>query len=197
MSKSVRAQRSGAYLQEAVISIFVAGTMELSGSKSPIVAMAEAIFYLFSLNQLFSVPEVRTFITAQTFLWLCVCVPSNRECESAASGSSSCCCCRWSASGQEAYLRMRLSFTARESERERAKLTEPDAQASLRLCPLNSSPGGDRHPQIFQPYLGSTRNLVWKVICAKKKTPKGSLCKERPFREHYKIVLYLYTHRSL
>lgn len=196
MSKSVRAQRSGAYLQEAVISIFVAGTMELSGSKSPIVAMAEAIFYLFSLNQLFSVPEVRTFITAQTFLWLCVCVPSNRECESAASGSSSC-CCRWSASGQEAYLRMRLSFTARESERERAKLTEPDAQASLRLCPLNSSPGGDRHPQIFQPYLGSTRNLVWKVICAKKKkNPKGSLCKERPFREH-KIVLYLYTHRSL
>lgn len=98
MSKSVRAQRSGAYLQEAVISIFVAGTMELSGSKSPIVAMAEAIFYLFSLNQLFSVPEVRTFITAQTFLWLCVCVPSNRECESAASGSSSC-CRRWSASG--------------------------------------------------------------------------------------------------
>lgn len=98
MSKSVRAQRSGAYLQEAVISIFVAGTMELSGSKSPIVAMAEAIFYLFSLNQLFSVPEVRTFITALTFLWLCVCVPSNRECESAASGSSSC-CCRWSASG--------------------------------------------------------------------------------------------------
>lgn len=89
---------------------------------------------------------------------------------------------------------MRLSFTARESERERAKLTEPDAQASLRLCPLNSSPGGDRHPQIFQPYLGSTRNLVWKVICAKKKNPKGSLCKERPFREHYKIVLYLYTH---
>lgn len=98
MSKSVRAQRSGAYLQETVISIFVAGTMELSGSKSPIVAMAEAIFYLFSLNQLFSVPEVRTFITAQIFLWLCVCVPSNRECESAASGSSSC-CCRWSASG--------------------------------------------------------------------------------------------------
>lgn len=47
MSKSVRAQRSGAYLQETVISIFVAGTMELSGSKSPIVAMAEAIFYLF------------------------------------------------------------------------------------------------------------------------------------------------------
>lgn len=180
MSKSVRAQRSGAYLQEAVISIFVAGTMELSGSKSPIVAMAEAIFYLFSLNQLFSVPEVRTFITAQTFLWLCVCVPSNRECESAASGSSS--CCRWSASGQEAYLRMRLSFTARESERERAKLTEPDAQASLRLCPLNSSPGGDRHPQIFQPYLGSTRNLVWKVICAKKKKkPKREPMQRKTF----------------
>lgn len=33
---------------------------------------------------------------------------------------------------------MRLSFTARESERERAKLTEPDAQASPRLFPLNS-----------------------------------------------------------
>lgn len=31
---------------------------------------------------------------------------------------------------------MRLSFTTR--ERERAKLTEPDAQASLRLFPLNS-----------------------------------------------------------
>lgn len=29
------------YLQETVISIFVAGTVELSGSKSPIVAMAE------------------------------------------------------------------------------------------------------------------------------------------------------------
>lgn len=166
--------------------------MELSGSKSPIVAMAEAIFYLFSLNQLFSVPEVRTFITAQTFLWLCVCVPSNRECESAASGSSSC-CCRWSASGQEAYLRMRLSFTARESERERAKLTEPDAQASLRLCPLNSSPGGDRHPQIFQPYLGSTRNLVWKVICAKKKTQKGAYAKKDLF-ENIIRLFYIYIH---
>lgn len=76
---------------------------------------------------------------------------------------------------------MRLSFTARESERERAKLTEPDAQASLRLCPLNSSPGGDRHPQIFQPYLGSTRNLVWKVICAKKKKPKREPMQRKTF----------------
>lgn len=97
MSKSVRAQRSGAYLQETVISIFVAGTVELSGSKSPIVAMAEAVFYLFIFFKSVVLPEVRTFITAQIFLWLCVCVPSNRESESAASGSSS--CCRWSASG--------------------------------------------------------------------------------------------------
>lgn len=196
MSKSVRAQRSGAYLQETVISIFVAGTMELSGSKSPIVAMAEAIFYLFSLNQLFSVPEVRTFITVQTFLWLCVCVPSNRECESAASGSSSC-CCRWSASGQEAYLRMRLSFTARESERERAKLTEPDALASLRLCPLNSVARWRQTSTNLSAVFGLDKESGMESDLCQKKNPKGSLCKERPFGEHYKIVLYLYTHRSL
>jgi len=35
----------GAYLQETVISIFVAGTVELSGSKSPIVAMAEGLLF--------------------------------------------------------------------------------------------------------------------------------------------------------
>ncbi len=42
----------GAYLQETVISIFVAGTVELSGSNSPIVAMAEGGFFFshFPLN---------------------------------------------------------------------------------------------------------------------------------------------------
>lgn len=74
MSKSVRAQRSGAYLQEAVISIFVAGTMELSGSKSPIVAMAEAIFLFIFFKSVVLSPWSSYFYYSADFpLAVCVC----------------------------------------------------------------------------------------------------------------------------
>lgn len=94
---------------------------------------------------------------------------------------------------------MRLSFAARESERERAKLTEPDAQASLRLCPLNSIARWRQTSTNLSAVFGLDKESGMESdLCQKKKkNPKGSLCKERPFREHYKIVLYLYTHRSL
>lgn len=89
---------------------------------------------------------------------------------------------------------MRLSFTARESERERAKLTEPDAQASPRLFPLNSIARWRQTSTNLSAVFGLDKEPGMESdLCQK---TKGSLCKERPFREHYKIVLYLYTHRS-
>lgn len=84
---------------------------------------------------------------------------------------------------------MRLSFTARASERERAKLTEPDAQASLRLFPLNSIARWRQTSTNLSAVFGLDKESGMESdLC-----PKGSLCKERPFREHYKIVLYFYT----
>lgn len=87
------------YLQETVISIFVAGTVELSGSKSPIVAMAEGFPALFCFFKITSSKSLKfSLILAYSInspvAIMCFFHPpgTDRQKESAGSGGCSCCC---------------------------------------------------------------------------------------------------------
>lgn len=77
----------GAYLQDTVTSIFVAGTVELSGSKSPIVAMTEVLFYFILINssesRKFSLRSHLEFPRGYTVL-----VPSTRDWDTEWSGGA-------------------------------------------------------------------------------------------------------------
>lgn len=89
---------------------------------------------------------------------------------------------------------MRLSFAARESERERAKLTEPDAQASLRLCPLNSiARWRQTSTNLSAVFRLDKESGMESDLCQKKKTQKGAYAKKDLF-ENIIRLFYIYIH---
>lgn len=128
-----------------MISIFVAGTVELSGSKSPIVAMAEVSLITSFESLKLSVKLEHWFSCGYN-----VFVPFIRDYEtenvSAGSGCSSCCCCRslersWGLGGipeDDVFIH------GERGEREIHRSTDSDPEAPLLLISLHPSPGGGR-----------------------------------------------------